>query len=371
MSALATLLALPIPSVDPLGYPVPVWILKSLTYLTLTLHFLAMQFTLGSAILWLYCRARKGPHHQVAQHTLGTGLPLGFSYLVTLGIPPLLFVQVLYGQFYYSSSVLVGAFWILVVPLLIVAYGLFYLHKMTRKSRPRGQAWIVGFGLLAMLTIGYIYSNNFTLMQTPEKWLAMYGAHPGGGTLNFGEPTRMPRLVLVLSPSVAIAGIGLLIAGAFLRRRDRVAEGTALQRLGVGGMVVGTLLALAGGFWLFARLPENVAAGLANDSMASIALYMGVGLALLAVVVGVISSRMRSSMTPVAAALLAALSIASLVIVRDTIRDLYLAPIFSIADVAVQPQWGMFFGFVAALVLGLALVVLLTVLVVRNLLKTL
>jgi hypothetical protein len=370
MSAFTTLLALPIPSVDPLGYPVPVWILKSLTYLTLTLHFLAMQFTLGSAILWLYSRARKGPHDELARRTLGTGLPLGFSYLVTLGIPPLLFVQVLYGQFYYSSSVLMGAFWILVVPLLIVAYGLFYLHKMTRASRPSGQAWIVGIGVLVMLTIGYFYSNNFTLMQTPEKWLEMYGAHPGGGTLNFGEPTRMPRLVLVLSPSVAIAGLGLLIAGAFLRRRDRVAEGTALQRLGVGGMVVGTLLALAGGFWLFARLPEHVATGLVSDPLASIALYAGVGLALLAVVVGGISSRLRCGITPIAAALLAALSIASMVIVRDAIRDLYLAPFFTTADVAVQPQWGMFFGFVAALVMGLALVVLLTILVVRNLLKT-
>ncbi len=353
LTGLTSLLGtLPIPTPDPLGYPVPVWVLKSLTYLTLTLHYLAMQFTLGGALFYLWIGLRKPAEGGRIQSYLGGSLPLGFSYLVTLGIPPLLFVQVLYGQFYYSSSVLIGAFWILVVPLLILAYGLFYLHKLTRRDRPQGQAWVISVALLAMLTIAYIYSNNFTLLQTPERWLDMYVAHPAGGTLNFGEPTRMPRLVLLLSPALAVAGLGLMVAGSFWYRRGQEEIGAAFQRQGLGGLVVGTALSLAGGWWLFARLPERVLVGLQGNQLVQVALYAGLGLAGLAVVVGAASYRVRSGRLPLVGALLAALAIAAIVIVRDGIRDAYLAPVFSTASVPVNAQWGLFFGFVGTLVVG-------------------
>ena len=104
------------------------------------------------------------------QNIFSAGLPLGFSYLVTFGIPPLLFVQVLYGQMFYSSSVLVGAFWIAVVPLLILAYAMVYSHKLTRRTRPRIQIWVLSIAALAMLSVGFIYVNNLTLSMTPERW---------------------------------------------------------------------------------------------------------------------------------------------------------------------------------------------------------
>lgn len=361
--------ALPIPTPDPLGYPVPVWALKGLTYLTLTLHFLAMQFTLGGAMFYLWIGVRKPAHGSSIQSYLGGSLPLGFSYLVTLGIPPLLFVQVLYGQLYYSSSVLIGAFWILVVPLLILAYGLFYLHKLTRKQGSGGQAWFIGVALLAMLTIAYIYSNNFTLLQTPERWMELYAIHPGGGTLNSGEPTRMPRLVLVLSPALAIAGLGLLIAGGFWRHRGRSEEGLSCQRQGLGGLVVGTVLAVVGGFWLFARLPEGVVTELGASQVVQVALYAGFCLAGLAVATGLLAYRYQSSILTLPVTLCAALAIAALVVVRDGIRDAYLAPVFSTASVPVNAQWGLFYGFLGTLVAGGALISFLTFLVVRNLLR--
>ena len=109
----------PQPPPDPLGYPAPLAIMFALAYLTLTLHFLAMNYTVGSGALLLWAKVRGKDEQQGIAKFLGSGMPLGVSYLVTLGIPPLLFVQVLYGQQFYSSSVVMGSLWILVIPVIL------------------------------------------------------------------------------------------------------------------------------------------------------------------------------------------------------------------------------------------------------------
>jgi len=46
-------------------------------------------------------------------------LPVFVSFTVTLGVAALLFVQVIYGNLLYTSSILIGAAWLGVVPLVI------------------------------------------------------------------------------------------------------------------------------------------------------------------------------------------------------------------------------------------------------------
>ena len=50
------------------------------------------------------------------------------AFAVNFGVAPLLFVQVLYGHLFYTSSILVAVFRLAVIPLLIVAYYALYLH---------------------------------------------------------------------------------------------------------------------------------------------------------------------------------------------------------------------------------------------------
>ncbi|MBU0640628.1 MAG: hypothetical protein KKB50_17335, partial [Planctomycetes bacterium] len=210
--------AIPLPDADPLGYPLPAWILRALAYLTLTLHLSAMQFTVGGALILLWARFRQGPGYAEAARFLGSGLPLGVSYLVTLGIPPLLFVQVLYGQMFYSSSVLLGAYWIQVIPVLILAYAGFYYHKLRRDRAPSVQGAVVAISVLLLLYIGYIYVSNLTLLMSPEKWGGMYAAAPAGNVLHHHEPTLHGRYLLFLASSFGVAGLALIWRGVFLAR---------------------------------------------------------------------------------------------------------------------------------------------------------
>ncbi len=48
-------------------------------------------------------------------------LPLVIAFAVNFGVAPLLFLQVLYGHFIYTSSILMGIFWISIIPALIIA----------------------------------------------------------------------------------------------------------------------------------------------------------------------------------------------------------------------------------------------------------
>ena len=78
-------------------------------------------------------------------------LPIVMTYVINLGVPPLLFAQVLYGRAIYTSSVLIGAWWIAVIPLLMLCYWLLY-----RFQRGLGTGSAAGGGPGAWLVAGSI-----------------------------------------------------------------------------------------------------------------------------------------------------------------------------------------------------------------------
>ena len=64
-------------------------------------------------------------------------LPVLLPATITLGIAPLLFVQVLYGQYFYTSSIIVAWPWFLVLVLLTVAYYGFYYVSFQERAISR------------------------------------------------------------------------------------------------------------------------------------------------------------------------------------------------------------------------------------------
>ena len=359
----ATVAQVPMPSHDPLGYPVPAILLQILSYFTLGLHFIAVNFTLGCLLYLLWTRVRRS--NDGADKFLSASLPLGFSYLVTLGIPPLLFVQVLYGQMFYSSSVIIGAFWILVVPLLILAYGMLYLNKLKKDAKPNVQLAVLGVALLAMLTVGFIYVNNLTLSMTPDTWLNKYAANPAGSQLNHEEPTLFARYLLFMSPPLVVAGAALVLVGIFRSKWRGDDSGHAITALGMKGHLIGRVVTLAAAGALVASMPTEIF-GAAMEGPARLFLMIGMVLGALATVLVVLSAKKKVALFGVIGAVLMVLEVIMLAVTRDFVRQAYLQPHFSFADVPVFDQWGMVGIFVSSLVLGLALLIVLTVKVSRT-----
>lgn len=345
----------PLPSFDPLGLPVPSALLQALSYLTLTLHFLAMQFTVGGALVMLWAWRREPG---IARF-FGTGLPLGFSYLVTFGVPPLLFIQVTYGQFFYSSSVLIGAFWISVVPLIILGYGAAYWHRLSRDGRPRHQLYLIATIAAAVLCVGFIYVNNLTLSMTPERWLAHYQAHPAGGALNASEPTLWPRYGFFITPALFVAGLALLIRGGYLATRRPAAAATS-RRVGLRLALAASLLQAVFSVASWISLPSPIAARLTQPGLYGALAAGGSLLGLVALGLAWLSTRRAGIGLAVLAAHVYAVGDACVIVLRDLIRQLYLAPYLDLSTVAVHPQWGMFFAFLATFTAGAVFLAVLT-----------
>jgi hypothetical protein len=356
MSVLTNVLAT-IPAPDPLGYPVPTWILQGLSYLTLTLHLSAVHFTVGGALLYLWTRFRKKPGHAEAGRFLGSGLPLGVSYIITLGIPPLLFVQVIYGQLFYSSSVLLGAYWIQVIPAVMIAYGAFYYHKLCRDVRPRFQAPVVAGAVLLLLYVGYIYVNNFTLAMTPDKWAALYTENPGGGILHHGEPTIHPRFMLFVAGAFSVAGLALIWRGTYLIRWGDREGGQRSQSFGFRAFLLSPVLWVIAAIGVCFTRPDDMRAVLADGAAPGVLVVIGLVAGVAVGVLALMAQGRDTLIYPLLASLAMVGVTASMVIVRDLVRMHVLGPIWKSSAVPVNAQWGMLLFFVAVLVVGAALIV--------------
>ena len=120
-----------IPLADPLPQPAPAWLLWALLQLTFFLHLLAMNVVLGGSILALHWRLSRRtdsatPRAEVVA-AFARALPVAVAAAVTFGVAPLLFVQVLYGRVFFTSSILMAWWWLAVVPLVVFAYSGAYL----------------------------------------------------------------------------------------------------------------------------------------------------------------------------------------------------------------------------------------------------
>ena len=68
-------------------------------------------------------------------------LTVVMTFVINLGVPPLLFAQVLYGRALYTSSVLIGVYWISIVAILMLTYWLLYRFSGAARG---GQIGLVG-----------------------------------------------------------------------------------------------------------------------------------------------------------------------------------------------------------------------------------
>jgi hypothetical protein len=332
------------PSVDPIPLPAPVWLFKLLQLVTLALHFGAVYFLVGGLICatWWAWRGRRSqdPVLLNASGAMTHRLPVVMAYVVNLGIPPLLFTQVLYGRALYTSSVLMGVQWLMVIPLVIASYFMLYMMA-TRAESGRRYAWLGLLSIVIVLKVGYIYSSNMTLMLRPEVWTAMYREDALGIDLPTGDPTTFPRWIFMMVGGLGMGGIAMMLLGmqapidaaaaAFLRRR-----GSLLLAAGITAQI---LL----GAWVVTAQPVPVRGELLTHPVYLAALGLWLVTAVGMVAVGGLAFRSagaRGWLLPGTAGGLGLVNILGWVVLRDGIRDTTLGLSgYDVWDRAVYANW--------------------------------
>jgi hypothetical protein len=348
------------PAVDPIPLPAPIWLLKLLHIVTLALHFVAVEMLLGGLLLAVLLSLFRGsPLSMVTARALARRLTVVMTYVINLAVPPLLFAQVLYGRALYTSSVLIGVYWISIIGILMLTYWL--LYQFTARLEAGRSAWWVG--LTAWLLAGSIarlLSTNMTLMLRPEVWRDMYSASAMGAYLPTGDPTLTPRWLLMMAGGLLIGGLWLV----YLASRSTFTADEKRFVAGLGGKVAAGfgLVYLVAGLWAASVQPDAVKAGLASHWLyrfAGFAGYAWLALVVVAVLVGAFAGfgKISAGWLSWVVVLVATLIEITLVVYRDGVRDLtLLSKGYDVWDRAVETNWWVVGLFLVLFVAGLGVI---------------
>jgi hypothetical protein len=361
---------IPIPQVDPLPLPGPVWLFTALLLVVFFLHLLFMNSALGGGIwaLWNYLRGRHADHaysRRLANELAGM-LTTFLAFTVTLGVAALLFVQVLYGNYLYTSSILIGALWFSVIPLVMVAYYGYYYFAYHADQGKGIAGCVLAVSVCVLLGIAFIFTNNMTLLERPESWLGMYRAHPNGWNLNLGDHSVVPRYLHMVNGAMVVFSAILVEFGLVRIKSDAGYGKWLVQRAGVV-FAACTGLQFLFGFWLLLAIPRDLAFSLLRAPLTGGVL----GLALMSAIAALILI-LVGSMAPRPGALVHAgfgfvlLTLFLMVCLRFLLRVAYLKPYANLGALAVRPQIGVIAIFLLLFVGGLATVGYMLALVARS-----
>lgn len=346
---------MPLPYAEPIGLPAPAWLLQFLLVLTFSLHLLAMTITVGGSLVAALAEvlARFQPAGSLNRRLaskLWSLLPIVTAFTISLGVAPLLFVQLIYGKFFYPASILTGWSWFSVVPLLIVGYGLLYVMSMSAPES-RFRPWAAVGSVLAFLAVGGIYVSTMSLTTQPELWQGMYAQTQAGTHMNFD----LTRALHVLTGALTIAGSVVALIG-HLDADDRFH--LYVRRLGLAVVTVGLALSMVVGLAFLNSLSEAARAAVSTP------LLLGVGAVAAIGWLSVLMAEFKQRSPLLAGLGLAGLSVGAILLAvqRHLVRQALLAPnINTAADWKLQPQWDVFAIFAVLLVGTLGLIGYLTI----------
>lgn len=317
--------------------------------LTFPLHLLFMNALLGSSVIAIYMHLKGGEKRQALAYELAKGIPLLIALTVNLGVAPFLFLQVLYGHLVYSSSVLMGMFWLMIIPVLLVAYYAAYWYDFRFFTLGRSGVAILCCAFFGFLFIGFMLSNNMTLMLHPETW-DTYLENSSGTFLNTADVTLWPRYLHFMIGGTAVGGLFVALYGRWLQRRERLL-GAYASAVGMRLFVGLTFVQITVGVWFLLALPKAQRMLFMGDNNLATTCFV-VALLLLATLLVTTVKKMIYTST----ALLFGL-VCTMVLMRDFVRSGYLQEYFNMGMLKVAPEYSPLILFLATLIVGLVLVV--------------
>ena len=257
---------------DPAGAPAHPLIFLVLGVVTFALHMTAVNVMLGTLGLSAWGSFSQNPYWQRLAGALGTTAKVAVSVAIVLGVAPLLFVQVIYDPFWYTSNV-ISAWWLLgFLAILTVAYLALYRfyglnHQYAEdgsalpiQGAPQGGLWLVGSFIL-MVTCGVIMHAVVNQSLQPGEWMNWYAPEgvvdPHGRELHSITIARVAFFLLLSIPVTAGWLFGmrryLLSAGEEDYGYIDFIENLAHNMARIGSLLV----LLAGAAWMM-TLPESM-----------------------------------------------------------------------------------------------------------------
>jgi len=212
------------------------------------------------------------------------------------------------------------------------------------------------FCVFLVLVVGFLFSNNVTLSQTPSRWAGKYFADASGWNLNLTEPTLFPRYLHFVVAAVAVGGLMVVfLALANWNRDNQYAR--LMMKFGGKAFMYATMAQFVVGVLFLISLPRDLRMlFMGDDGLATTLLLVGIGGSIGAIFL--MSDALRKENIRAAAFYvpgIVAVVIACMAMMRDILRDAYLKPYFQPGRFAVQTQWSVLPLFLVLFLAGVGL----------------
>lgn len=253
---------------DPAGAPAHPLVFLVLSVVTFALHIAAVALLLGSLALAIRCAfSKSGPSFRLARPMAFTA-KVSVAIALVLGVAPLLFVQVVYDPFWYTSSML-SAWWTLgFLGFLLLGYLAIYRFWMgnhcyedvcARGFCKSPVSLVVAFvAFLGCAWIMHSLSNQLLFPKQFMEWYAPNGTiDPSGRTIHY---TLYPRMLFFMALAFPVTSAWITAMRGYLLTANEqdydyidYLESLALKLSSIGGPL---LLIL--GVWWMQSLPESM-----------------------------------------------------------------------------------------------------------------
>ena len=351
--------------------PAPVWFVLFFKVLGFVLHQIFMHLwlvalPLALVLYWKGCEQGRRWASRVLRQ-----MPFFITYGVNFGIVPLLFIQLLYPQPFYTATILMAWHWMLVIVLLIPAYYGVYLYSFGLKKAEAEQSpmprWRTCCGWLASLLflgIGFLFVNALVLTAHPGTWDALWQSkNVAGAATGLGSAIRdavlFPRWFMTFGLAFGTVAAWTLFDRFWLMKDagEDYAKWTNrfCKILAITGAVIFTI---AWCVFMFNALPED-----ARKSMFSFLCVIPTLLSLAAPIACAVAlfwfarkeqSRLYVGILPAAAQLG---SLALVAIFRQILQCHELGEMVPLHEIAVRTEFGAMFLFLGTFVIGAGVVV--------------
>jgi hypothetical protein len=348
MNGFEGLIILPAVGGPSLAVPGPYWLFTILHWLLFTLHLIAMDILFGGLLLLLLVKT--GSMRQQLFPAMTKLFPTIMAATITLGVAPLLFLQVIYGKFFYSASIVSGYNWFLIVPVVIIVYCLLYLTALGERLSDTVKPRLLLLAVIGLVYISYTFTMISDLAEKPHLWAGLYLSSPAGLSLNPSIGETIFRWLHMVAGAAAVAGVFVQLLSLY---NKKVKGDRALLKFG-GRMFMMGISAAAIMALIYLITLDSV-------TLKSFLLSPGLHAIIFAVVLNIIalvltfktSSSESPHMKVWTSAVLVFIGVFCMVIARHILRRIFLAGHFDAAALEINPQWSVFTLFFMVFIAGM------------------
>ncbi len=321
--------------------PAPVWFLLSIKAVGFYLHMVFMHIWLAGIPTALFFRKT---YPDISKRLLDV-LPFVVAFGINAGIVPLLFIQVLFANAFYTATILQAWFWLSVIPLLLVGYYGLYLSRLERWVR-----FSLPVSFITFIGIGVIFASALTLMTHPDSWAQIFRKTTVFGAVHgfYLALSKTAVLRFFLTAGMAFQTLALFLMidkeGFFGSKKLVHINRKIFFTMYTGG----TLLFLGAGF-LYAR---------ESALQLSQLLYQGARFSFLLSFAGFIYLVIRPGRLQVLIALIAhGVHLGVQVFARQVVQYRLLSSTSSISTWPLRMDWQGFFFFIATFLIGVIMII--------------